>query len=140
MELTPRKRIEMECASRGKDAVVGGCIALLEGREADGTLIAVLGGAPAQWAVSDGQPGPPYWLRVWAARGLLWSWDDKALQPVMAALSDDAWRVREMAVKVVVRHSLGDALAIVAELRRDPIQRVRAAANRAVVRLTESGA
>jgi len=110
----------------------------MEGREADVELIVALGGPPAYWAVSGERGGPRYWLRVWAARGLLWAWDDEALQAVMAALNDDAWRVREMAAKVVARHRLDDALPIVADLRQDPIPRVRAAASRAFVRLTET--
>lgn len=137
---TPRQSIEAECARRGKDAVVAGCIALLEGREADAELIVALGGPPAYWAVSGERGGPPYWLRVWAARGLLWAWDDKALPSVLSALGDDAWRVREMAAKVVARHRLGDALPTVADLRQDPTQRVRLAASRAVVHLTGTGA
>jgi len=119
---------------------VDGCIALLEGREADADLVVALGGPPASWAVSGGHGGPAYWLRVWAARGLLWAWDDRALRSVMAALSDDAWRVREMAAKVVARHGLGDALPVIAKLRQDPVLRVRAAASRALVHLTETGA
>lgn len=79
-------------------------------------------------------------MRVWAARGLLWNWGDDALPAVMAALGDDAWRVREMAAKIVARHELGDGLRIVASLRHDPTPRVRTAAARAVVRLTETGA
>ncbi|WP_169312936.1 hypothetical protein [Intrasporangium calvum] len=31
--------------------------------------------------------GPPYWLRVWALRGLLWVWGDEALPSVEAALA-----------------------------------------------------
>jgi len=84
--------------------------------------------------------GPDYWLRVWAARGLLWAWDDAALPALLKALNDDAWRVREMAAKVVNRHRLGDALPVVVDLRQDPVRRVRAAADRAVVSLTATGA
>ncbi|MBA2312573.1 MAG: HEAT repeat domain-containing protein [Actinobacteria bacterium] len=137
---TPRQSIENESERRGKDAVVAGCIALLEGREADVELIVALGGAPAYWAVSGERGGPRYWLRVWGARGLLWAWDDDALPAITAALNDDSWRVREMAAKVVARHRLGEARPIVADLRQDPTPRVRAAASRALVHLTETGA
>ena len=138
--LKPRERIDAECDRRGKDAVVAGCIALIEGREADGELIVALGGPAALWAVGGGVEGPRYWRRVWAARGLLWAWDDSALPAIVTALGDDAWRVREMAAKVVARHRLGDALPVVADLRDDPTARVRAAASRAVVLLTAAGA
>ena len=73
-------------------------------------------------------------------RGLLWAWDDVALPELVAAFADPAWRVREMAAKVVARHLLGEALDAVAPLRDDPVPRVRAAAVRAVVRVTASGA
>ena len=56
------------------------------------------------------------------------------------ATRDEAWRVREMAAKVIARHRVGDALDAVAALRADPVQRVRAAAARAVTRLTAAGA
>lgn len=116
--------------------MVAGCVALLTGREVDGELIVALGGPPARWAVTGVEGGPDYWLRVWAARGLLYVWDDSAEAAVVAALGDEAWRVREMAAKVVARHRLGDASPAVAMLADDPVARVRAAAERAVVRLT----
>lgn len=105
----------------------------------DADLIVALGGPPARWAVTGEPPGPPYWLRVWAARGLLWAWDDVALPSLVRALGDDAWRVREMALKVVVRHRLDDAVRAVADLQEDPVPRVRAAASRALIRLAEDG-
>jgi len=137
---TPRQSIAAECQRRGKSAVVAGCIDLLSGREADSKLILALGGGPARWAVEGGDPGPPYWLRVWAARGLLWAWSDEALPSVLHALHDDAWRVREMALKVVARHLLDTALPITSDLRADPNARVRWAAEQAVQRLGRADA
>jgi HEAT repeat protein len=116
--------------------VLDGCVALLSGHDADPDLIIALGGPPARWAVTGEPPGPPYWLRVWAARGLLWNWDDEALPVIVAALNDDSWRVREMAVKVIARHRLEDATPAVAALQHDTTPRVRAAASRALVRLS----
>src|SRR3954454_11286272 len=133
---TPRESVEQECARRGKDEVVAGCIELLTGGETDAELIVALGGPPAHWVVSGEPSGPPYWLRVWAARGLLWAWDDAAYQAVEAALRDDAWRVREMALKVVARHELEDALSAVVDVQEDPVARVRSAASRALMRLS----
>lgn len=110
---------------------------MLAGREADPKLILALGGRPARWAAGFDEPaGPAYWLRVWAARGLLWAWDDEAVPSILNALRDDAWRVREMATTVVIRHHMGDALPIVKRLRNDPNARVRKAAERAVVQLS----
>lgn len=136
---TPRESIEAECARRGHSAVVVGCIDLLRGGNADPAFVLALGGPPARWVVTGEPSGPEYWLRVWAARGLLWAWDDAAQPAIVDALNDDAWRVREMAAKVVARHQLGDALSVVADLRHDPVQRVRAAAHRAVVSVTAAG-
>jgi HEAT repeat protein len=68
----------------------------------------------------------------------MWAWDAAALPAVEAALQDEAWRVREMALKVVARHRLEDALPAVAERQGDPSTRVRAAASRALIRLARS--
>ncbi len=132
---TPRERIEAECARRGKLELVAGCIQLLNGEEVDEQLVGVLGGPSASWLLTG--TGPRYWLRVWAARGLRWAWDDMALPSLTAALTDEAWRVREMALKVVARHRLDEPTTTVAELCDDPVPRVRAAAGRALVRLAE---
>lgn len=134
---TPRESIEQECANRGKDAVVAGCIELLQGRDVDAELVVALGGPPASWVLTGEPAGPPYWLKVWALRGLLWAWGDDALASVQTALHDDAWRVREMALKVVARHRLDRTSTTVAGLQEDPVARVRAAAVRALVRLAE---
>jgi hypothetical protein len=135
---TPRERIQRECVTRGKDAVVAGCVELLRGRDVDADLILALGGPPARWVVTGEPSGPPYWLRVWAARGLLWAWDDAALGAVTEALSDEAWRVREMALKVVARHQVEDTLSRIVDLQDDPVARVRAAASRALMRIASS--
>jgi HEAT repeat protein len=132
---TPRESVEQQCARRGKDEVVAGCIELLVNADADPELILALGGPPARWVVTGEPPGPGYWLRVWALRGLLWAWDDAAVAAVKAALHDEAWRVREMALKVVARHRIEDAVTTAADLRDDPNVRVRAAASRALIRL-----
>jgi HEAT repeat protein len=135
--LTPRQSIERECARRGTIAVVAGCVELLGRRDADDALIFAIGGPAARGVLAGGQQ---YWLRVWATRALLYAWDEGARQAVLDALADDAWRVREMAAKVTVRRLLGEALPAVAELRRDPVARVRRAAERATVILTAAGA
>lgn len=80
-----------------------------------------------------------YWLRVWAARGLMYAWEDRAADAILAALADESWRVREMAAKVIARQRIGDALNDLARLRADPVQRVRTAAERAIVSLTALG-
>lgn len=117
--------------------MVAGCIELLRGGDADATLIHTLGGASSDWVVTGDASGPDYWLRVWAARGLLWAWDDAALEAVGQALDDEQWRAREMALKVVARHRLHDVVAKVADLQDDSVPRVRSAAARALVRLSK---
>jgi hypothetical protein len=139
-DLTPRERIEAECARRGRSAVVDDCIALLDG-EVEKRLILSLTGPAAARKYFDGREHEDlYWFRVWALRGLLWAWDARATVRVRAAMSDESWRVREMAAKVTARHAVGDALPEVLALRDDPVPRVRAAAERAVARITQAQA
>jgi hypothetical protein len=128
---TPKQSVEQECELRGRPAVVNGCVALLNGKPVDDELILALGGPPAEW-VRTGEPsGPDYWLRVWGARGLLYAWDDSARAPVLRALDDEAWRVRDMALKVVARRGIQGAVDQVERLRDDSSARVRASAAQA---------
>lgn len=92
--------VKRECTARGTEAVVAGSVALLQGEDVDEQLIHPLGGPPANWALSGAGTGPDYWLRVWAARGLLYAYDDTAEPAVIEALGDEMWRVREAAVRV----------------------------------------
>jgi hypothetical protein len=142
---SPRQRILAECARQGQPAVVAGCVRLLEGGDPDDRFVRVLGGATASWWLANRENEElRYWPRVWGARGLLWAWSDgaqdSALPALRGAMRDPAWRVREMAAKVVARHLVGDALDDVAPLRDDPVRRVRVAADRAVATLTAKGA
>jgi hypothetical protein len=115
-------------------------VALLEGRDVDTALIITLGGEHAVALLAKDMPDDQrYWLRVWAARGLLWEYDDAARPAIRAALRDPAWRVREMAAKVVARHRIGDLISAVSVLRADPTQRVSAAAVRALAEITRAG-
>ena len=142
--LTPRQSIEAECARRGRPAVVAGCVALVGGGDADPALVRALGGPGAEVFLDGSARDDTYWLRVWGARGLLWAMDESAdgaaARAVRRALGDEHWRVREMALKVVARHEIGDAMPAVVELREDPVPRVRTAAVRTVTVLTAAGA
>ncbi len=105
----------------------------------DDALVLALGGLHAQYVLGGGEGGMTGdWPRVWAARGLLHQWDDTAAPAIIAATEDPAWRVREMAAKVVARHQVAEAFTAVAALRNDQVPRVRAAAERAVAVLTAS--
>lgn len=135
--MTPRQSIESECRRRGKPALTSGCIDVLEAREVDDGLVLALGGAPAEYVLEGHEGGKGgYWPRVWAARGLLHAWDDRATAAIIRAAADDAWRVREMAAKVVARHRIDDALNAMVDLQDDKVPRVRSAAGRAVATLT----
>lgn len=140
---TPKHRIAAERDRHGTGRLIAGCIALLEGRPAEVSdeLIVVLGGEHGR-NVLDGFDGGKagYWPRVWAARVLLHAWDSAAATAITGATHDEAWRVREMAAKVIAAHRLGDAFDAVAALHADPVERVRAAAARAVILLTAAGA
>jgi hypothetical protein len=136
----PRERIQAAAAALGPTAFVAGCVGLLRGDDGDPELVQALGGPGTSHVLVDATGKNRYWLRVWAARGLLWAWDPEATAALGAALDDEAWRVREMACKVVARHALDDLLDEVLALRNDPVPRVRAAASRAVVRLTQGAA
>jgi hypothetical protein len=138
--MTPSQNVAAECQRRGAAGVVSGCIDLLEAREVDDALVLALGGAPAPYVLSGGEGGKQgYWPRVWAARGLLYVWEDRATPAIVRATADEAWRVREMAAKVIARQRVDDALEAVTGLRADQVPRVRSAADRAIARLTVSG-
>jgi hypothetical protein len=137
--LSPRERAESECARRGKDAVVQDCLALLRG-ETGLHLLQSVAGAGANKYFDGREHDDTYWFRVWALRTLLWAWDDRAAVAVRDATTDDAWRVREMAAKIVARHLVAEAWPAMAALQEDPVPRVRAAADRAVARLIQARA
>lgn len=123
----PRVLVRDACVRFGDEVLVARCADLLSGRSSPDDpgdpQIAWLGGA-AGW--------PPYWSRVWGARGLLYVWDDSASHDVALALTDGAWRVREMAAKVVRLREVGEAAEALADLVDDPVERVRIAAVRAL--------
>jgi HEAT repeat protein len=139
--MSPRQSIEAECARRGEAALVAGCMDLLSGRVRDADLLRALAG-PAATTVLRGEAGglEGYWPRVWGARGLLYAWDAHAGAAVIRATTDDAWRVREMAAKVVARRRLGRAAPAMVTLCEDPVPRVRRAAERALQTLVVTGA
>jgi HEAT repeat protein len=71
-------------------------------------------------------------------RGLLYAWDPTASGVVIAGRNDSHWRVREMSAKVVARRHLDDAHDAMTALLDDDVARVRAAAERALIRLVQS--
>jgi hypothetical protein len=137
--VTPHDSIQAECRRRGRDGVVDGCVRLLQTGTTDAALLLALAGPAGQKFLDGGEHADTYWLRVWALRGLLWTWDERATDTVCGALRDEHWRVREMALKVVARHQVDDAFEAALQRRDDEVARVRSAAERAVVRLAAAG-
>ncbi|WEK14068.1 MAG: HEAT repeat domain-containing protein [Candidatus Microbacterium phytovorans] len=121
--LRPRERALAACELFGHQRVVTWCGELLSGRAREDDPhwpdIAWLGGTVG-W--------PEYWARVWGARGLLHLGPPADPAIVLAALDDPAWRVREMALKVIAAHDLEDPLGHVDSCTDDPVARVRAQA------------
>ena len=72
-------------------------------------LVLTGGGVSAESGIPTFRGKEGYWPRVWAARGLLHAWDDRATAVIVQATADGAWRVREMAAKVIARHRVGEA-------------------------------
>jgi hypothetical protein len=134
-ESTPRHRVSLAAERDGKLAVVRRCGDVLGGARADADLLWVLGGNSAP-GVSAGREGGPdgYWPRTWALRALLYVWDPEAEHVVVEACSDEHWRVREMAAKVMAaRKPTSEAsMAALERLLADPNPRVQAAAARAL--------
>jgi hypothetical protein len=138
---TPRENVAAECARHGERDVVARCLKLIDrGDTDDAFLIAISCGAARQ--ILEGREGgrTGYWPRVWGARALLYAWDMAAEPAIVRATGDAHWRVREMAAKVIARRLVGDGLEAVAGLCDDPLPRVRAAAERALVALTAAEA
>ncbi|WP_020580090.1 HEAT repeat domain-containing protein [Actinopolymorpha alba] len=134
---TPREHIEAECVRRGRESVLADCLALLRGETDPALLTSLTGPGTAEKYFDGAEHSDTYWFRVWALRGLLWSWDARAIDCVRTALTDGSWRVREMAAKVVARHLVEEASSEVADLMDDPVPRVRQAAERALIRLSQ---
>lgn len=130
------------CARWGEAEVVDGCTELLRhGRVVDGErldLAMVLGGlTDREWLAGGKPPGHAYWAPVWAARALLYVWNDTAAPAVVAALRDEQWRVRELAAKVVLARDVAGAAESLTRCTADPVPRVRVAAVRALAAVGE---
>jgi hypothetical protein len=141
--VTPRQSIELECARRGRDALIDGCIALLEGRDSevdDGLVMALAGPTGHRVLTGESRADGAMWKRVWGTRGLLWAWEPRATAALDIGLADEAWRVREMAAKVARRHLVGDLIPRLVALQNDPVKRVRLVANDAVRQITDARA
>ena len=145
--MRPAERVREVQAQLGTGEVVRWCAGLLSGEIAyddpSAPPLTWLGGAHAAAELRRGDMvtrGQDHWPRVWAARALLYAWVPEAAPAVVAALGDGAWRVREMAAKVVRLREIGEAAEPLAALVADPVTRVRVAAVRALAVVGESEA
>lgn len=137
---TPRESIEDECRRVGTPRVVERCVSILRDGDVDVETLRALAGPAVEPILRGGEGGlDGYWPRVWAMRSFLYAWNPTAVDVVIRGADDDAWRVREMSAKVVARHQLIDAFEAMGRLRDDDVARVRAASERALVRLLEFG-
>ncbi len=140
----PVDHVRAACRRFGEPEVAVRSAELLSGASPfaeTGFIVAITGRAGASEMGRrrpDDDPALLYWPRVWGARALLYAWDDSVAPVVVAALTDDAWRVREMAAKVVARRELGAAADALARMLADPVPRVRAAAARALAVVGEA--
>lgn len=115
------------------------CAGLLQGADPeDEPDLFVYLGARATERFLAGTWGPPYWSRVWGARGLRYVWTDECAPAVVDGLGDDAWRVAEMCVKVSGQREIGEAGPGAAALAGHELPRVRQAVIRTLGRIGDT--
>lgn len=122
-------RIARAVGRYGEDGLVKRALGLLGGRNEGEDVLLYLGGRHAR-GILDGAPAL-YWPEVWGARALLHVWDDSAASAVLDGTQNQAWRVREMCLKVCAMRQLGDTGTLKRRLT-DENSRVRAAAAHAL--------
>ena len=132
----PAERARAAADALGDRELVRWCGDLLAGRAAYGDPADpdpgwLAGRTVSGWGSPDRLAGPTaYWSRVWAARTLLYVWDEDATHAVVGSLTDPHWRVREMGLKVCARWDVAPAVESAVPLLADERPRVRAAAVR----------
>ena len=129
LDLPTGERLRAAVDHYGEDKVVASAIALLRGENAGKDFLLYAGGRHGL-GILDGAP-PLYWPELWGARALLHVWDDSAAPLVLTGLSNQAWRVREMCLRVVLERGI-PALDDLVRLTDDENARVRSAALRAL--------
>lgn len=129
LDLPTGERIQAAIDHYGEQVVEQKAIALLRGENAGKDFLLYAGGRHGL-GILDGAP-PLYWPELWGARALLFVWDDSATPHVLAGLSNRAWRVREMCLRVVQERNI-PAVSDIVRLTTDDNSRVRAAALRAL--------
>lgn len=136
LDATPGDRARAAADALGDEPLTGWCADLMTGRAVWGEPgrpdIGWVGGRVVHgWGSPEHlHDDTIYWSRVWAARTLLYVWNEDCGAEVVAALNDSAWRVREMCAKVCARWEVGAAADPCLGLVDDETPRVRAAAVR----------
>jgi len=145
LDLRPEARVRVLGDQIGPANVAQWCADLLTGRvshdDPEAPSLQWLGGhhAVRLLELDDlAASAHAYWPPVWAARGLLHVWHPLATSPIISALAQPHWRVREMAAKVVREWEVGDAAEALMPLVSDEVSRVRVAAVRALARVGEA--
>ncbi|GAB3429344.1 HEAT repeat domain-containing protein [Flindersiella endophytica] len=137
---TPAQVIRAAVASWGEAELVAECATLVldrSWRDKPDLLVAITNGG-GEMALNGTWGNAGYWTRTWALRVMLYAWAPAGEPAVLAGLSDEHWRVREMAGKVAALRELGAAAEAVAALTSDPTPRVRAVAARALAVIGEA--
>jgi hypothetical protein len=118
----------------GRERFVEVCVDLLEGAPRTSYVPELRYLTGHTW-----EPGSPtldvevwrdYWVRTWGARGLLYCWDDRATDAIVAGLGDDHYRPAEMCLKVSAKHDVAGSGPGAAALATHEMPRVRANAVR----------
>ncbi len=122
-------RLRTLAREEGGPSVARRAVALLKGGYEGEDFLRVVGGSHAE-GILGGAPAL-YWPELWGARALLHIWDESAEKPVIAALGNQSWRVREMAAKVCAAREIGEVSEL-SVLTTDEHPRVRAAGARAL--------
>ena len=135
VDASPADRIAHAIARLGEEEVIERAKALLAGLNAGEGFLLWVGGPHAQ-GILDGAP-PLYWPEVWGARAFLYVWHDSALPGLEAGLTNQAWRVREMCLRVASTRKLALADSV-RPLLLDETARVRAAAARTLGEIGEA--
>jgi hypothetical protein len=125
-------RIDLAVTRFGEAGLVTKAIGLLEGRNEGDDVLLYVGGRHAQ-GVLDGAPAL-YWPELWGARAFLHIWNESAEPAILRGTTNQAWRVREMCLKVCAERSVGEESQL-ARLTTDENPRVRAAAARALAQV-----
>jgi HEAT repeat protein len=128
-DASPADRIAAAVKIYGERETVDRAAALLGGANAGEDFLLFVGGTHAK-GILDGAPAL-YWPELWGARALMYVWHDSAGIAIKSGLTNQAWRVREMCLKVVAARELPFTEQVVPMLT-DEVGRVRAAAARAL--------